>query len=123
MIRLGDVLHEVDGRCVHRADLGLVAGLVPGDHGTNVELGLKRGGSESGPTYKVLLQRSAGVKTYGAIASPPRSPAGPGARSPWQDGAPSLVVGGNSSSIDDKTAAPAEVAITVSSATGTSVRE
>jgi len=123
VIRLGDVLHEVDGRCVHRADLGLVAGLVPGDHGTNVELGLKRGGSESGPTYKVLLQRSAGVKTYGAIASPPRSPAGPGARSPWQDGAPSLVVGGNSSSIDDKTAAPAEVAITVSSATGTSVRE
>jgi uncharacterized membrane protein YdjX (TVP38/TMEM64 family) len=120
VIRVGDVLHEVDGRSVHRADLGLVARLVPGDQGTNVELGLKRRGSDSGPMYRVLLQRSASIKTYGAIASAPQSPAEGG--STWEDRAPSLFVAGNASYIADQMGAH-EVTVSVSSAIGASVRE
>ena len=73
VIVVGDVLHQVDGSGVHRADLGLIARLIPGHHGTTVELGLKRGGGASSPRlqeqalYRVILQRSPLVTTYGTI--------------------------------------------------------
>ncbi len=41
MLTYADVDSEVDGRNVHRADLDLVARLVPGTQGSNVELGFR----------------------------------------------------------------------------------
>ena len=79
VIRVGDVLHQVDARPVHRADLGLIARLIPGPRGTGVELGLKRGGqpdSPGAPMYLVVLERSPTIVTYGTIV-PADAAAGP----------------------------------------------
>jgi len=105
VIRIGDVLHEIDGRTMHRADIGLIASLVPGDDGTNVELGLKRGVAPELPSpadlpvYRVVLQRVAAIQTYGALETPPQSPEEKATRHvTWEH--PEVVVHGNSSNID-----------------------
>jgi uncharacterized membrane protein YdjX (TVP38/TMEM64 family) len=105
VVRVGDVLHEVDGRTVHRADIELIGRLVPGHEGTKVELGLTRGGapqSEGGPAmYLVVLQRSSAVRTYGSIGTPHVTDvaAGVARRVSWAQ--TEVVVHGESTDLDD----------------------
>ena len=107
VIQVGDILHSVDGRSVHRADLELIARLVPGEEGSNVELGFRRGGAfdssntVDGPVYLVVLQRNGGIRTYGAVGSPPRSPQEEvGRQVSWENPEVVVHVHGNSSVLE-----------------------
>ena len=109
MVRVGDVLHEVDGRTVHRADIGLIGRLVPGHEGTNVELGLKRGGLPQSPgpgsaaMYMIVLQRNAAVRTYGSIGTPHLTGAQEQVVRKVSWGETEVVVHGESTTIADAT--------------------
>jgi hypothetical protein len=92
-VMVGDVLHEVDGRNVFRAKVELISQLVPGEDGTAVQLGLRRGGRYAGgdvvrvdlirrrfaagpPAGAAGLRLSTGFKSYGSVETqtPPATP-------------------------------------------------
>jgi len=85
IIRVGDILHEVDGRLVHRADIKVILHLIPGNEGSKVELGLKRGISHSDPLYRVTLERKNAVWDHEYANSPATSPDDSRTPKPWQD--------------------------------------